>query len=258
MLALPRIPTQKGNDGRALVAGFLALFLVGSSLAWSKDKGSTAESPKLPFLHDLDVALKAAKSSGKPLYVAFAAVWCPHCRQMKRETLRDPRVVAMADDFVWVMVDIDRNLSTAQDYGVEGVPQIFLLDPEGTVRVRLQGVVEPQDLQDHLSRFLEELSEPAATVPAEPTHTTHGPQSSLIYTPKGYRGLSICFSHVGYGPLRLNSLSPFQALRLGIRPRTPSTLTKGLYQARGTATWVNVWALDQDVNAMDNEYFLDF
>jgi Protein of unknown function (DUF3187) len=58
-------------------------------------------------------------------------------------------------------------------------------------------------------------------------------------------------ANVGYGPLHLYSQSPFQALRLGILPTTPSTLPRGRHEVRATATWVNIWAREADA-------FLDF
>ena len=66
----------------------------------------------------------------------------------------------------------------------------------------------------------------------------------LTWKPTGYRAKSICFSHVGYGPLRLGSQSPFQSLRLSIVPRTPSTLGRGQWEVRGALTWANIWATE--------------
>jgi hypothetical protein len=45
--------------------------------------------------------------------------------------------------------------------------------------------------------------------------------------------------------LNLRSQSPFQSLRLGILPRTPSTLARGEHQVRVGATWANVWANEE-------------
>lgn len=59
------------------------------------------------------------------------------------------------------------------------------------------------------------------------------------------------FNHIGYGPLDLESQSPLQSLRLGIRPRTPSSLRKGQTDLHGSATWVNVWSRNQN-------YLLDY
>jgi hypothetical protein len=48
---------------------------------------------------------------------------------------------------------------------------------------------------------------------------------------------------VGYGLLNIRVQSAYQSLRLGILPRTPSTLGRGEHQLRIGATWSNIWAI---------------
>jgi thiol-disulfide isomerase/thioredoxin len=215
------------------------------SSTWSAGRG-----PRIAFGDDLEAALAQAKADGKPVMVAWMAAWCPLCREMKRKAFRDPAVVEILDRFVTVLVDIDRSFSLAKQYDVAAVPEVSLFDAAGNRVERLEGLMSGADLREHLERFLQEQEE-GTTAPAEPVVEVHGPLSSLIETPKGYRGKSICFSNVGYGPLNLASQSPLQSLRLGIRPRTPSTLTKGQFNLRGTATWVNIWGNEDD-------HFLDY
>ena len=218
---------------------------------------AAARRPTLPFSNDLQSTLEEAKASGKPVVISFVAVWCPVCARMKRETFRDPAVLAVADDFLWVRVDIDRNLSTARQYGIDAVPEMHLLDSAGQTRARLLGLRTGPELQAILTRSLEGLT-PEARQGELAAPGTDGLRSELIWSPKGYRGLSICFSNVGYGPLRLESQSPFQSLRLGLRPRTPSTLADDQWQVRAALTWVNTWALDREFDSPDNLFFLDY
>lgn len=81
-----------------------------------------------------------------------------------------------------------------------------------------------------------------------------GVRADLQLTPSGYRSLSICYSHVGYGPMRLTSQSPFQSPRLGFLPRSPSTLSKRQAEVRLSGTWVNLWANGLE----EGTYFLDY
>ena len=240
---------------RTMILVVLMLLCLNSpSLAPAADRR-----PTLPFSNKLESTLDAAKASGKPVVVSFVAVWCPVCARMKREAFRDPVVMALSDEFLWVRVDIDRSLSTARQYGIDAVPEIHLLDSEGQTRAKLVGLLTGPELQEILTRFLDNLKLPPEAEPGELVGPgTDGLRSDLIWSPKGYRGLSICFSHVGYGPLRLDSQSPFQSLRLGIRPRTPSTLADDQWQVRAALTWVNIWALDEAFDSPDNEFFLDY
>ncbi len=66
--------------------------------------------------------------------------------------------------------------------------------------------------------------------------------------PERYRSLAGCSSKVGYGPLRVESQSPFQSLRLVFTPKLPSTLARGRWEVNGGLTWANIWAKDRAEN----------
>lgn len=73
----------------------------------------------------------------------------------------------------------------------------------------------------------------------------------------GYRERANCLSQVGYGPLNLPSQSPFQGLRAGVRPRTPSTLARGRREVQATATWTSLWSVDDDSGELGRDFFID-
>jgi hypothetical protein len=58
--------------------------------------------------------------------------------------------------------------------------------------------------------------------------------------------------HVGLGPMNLPSQAPGQVLRLGLRPRTPSTLARHQREIWWTETFANIFAFEQ------NDYLLDY
>jgi thiol-disulfide isomerase/thioredoxin len=232
------------------------------SLPAVADEGRVAKRDSaIAFGSDLDEALEDAKAAGKPVFLAFGAVWCPVCRRMEEQTLLEAPVQAFADAFVWVKIDIDRNRALAQEWEVEATPTIYLLDPEGSARRKIVGGASADELAALLQAFLDDLGE-AKPEAADAGEEMVFERTQLTMTPQGYRGKSICFSHVGYGPLSVRSQSAFQSLRLGILPRTPSTLGRGQHQIRAGATWANTWANDDAAFDPDQgqygEYFLDF
>jgi len=232
-----------------------AILLAGSALAVTTAGWAKADPSGIEFDGRLEPALERAEAEGKPVVIFFYTSWCPVCTRMKRETFRAPELARLADRFVWARVDIDRALSTARDYGVEATPTTFVLDASGGRRMRLLGLQTATELRDSLEWFLERLDEPAGESIDAPTR---GNGSELTWLPRGYRSNAICFSNVGYGPLALHAQSPFQSLRLAMRPRAPSTLGKGQFQLRGTTTWVNLWNVDDPApQGEEARFFLD-
>lgn len=200
------------------------------------DRGSNA----IEFVGDLDSALEQAKETGKPVFLAFGAAWCPVCRHLQEVTLREPQVEALAGDFVWAKIDTDRKPSLALEWNVEAIPTIFLLDSDGTPRQQIVGEASADELAAILRSFLDS---PAKAPQAGAIATSTFPHTTLTQTPQGFRGKSTCFSQVGFGPLNVRSQSPFQSLRLGILPHTPSTLGRGENQVRASVTWANIWSV---------------
>jgi len=241
------------RHAKIVIAAFIAvfsilLFLTGLVFAAHPDKVTP-----IKFSDNLKEGFARAHVSGKPVAVAIFALWCPYCREMRETTMRVPEVVEAAKAFEWVFIDIDRNMTLARQYDVRAIPTFLLFDPDGNQRSRIVGKIGPVEFRRYLLEFIgklektedREVPEPSAIAP-------DNSNTPLQLTPDGFRGRSICFSHVGYGPIKLQSQSPFQALRLGMIPLTPSTLSRGQKEVRGAASWVNIW------NVSEGEYLFDY
>lgn len=212
------------------------------STATIASQEQNASSPLDSVVRGLERTLETARNSNQRAVVVFGAIWCAPCREFRAKTLPNPEVVAALDGYVFGVVDIDRHPDIAREYGVVATPTIVLFDADGTVLAKLQGDSGPATFASLLRGDWE--GGDSADFPSNAT--------SLIWTPSGFRGESICFSHVGYGPLRVSSQSIGNALRLSLEPRTPSTLLEGQYEVRWTETLTNYWAFSED------QYRLDF
>lgn len=195
----------------------------------------------------MEQALAAAKQTGLPVVVVFGAVWCPACRRFQERTLTAPEVRSLAASFHWVYVDIDRNVSLARDYRVNATPCTVVLRPDGTQITAASGAFKASTFRAFLDSVRGHAAPDSTGVPElegqDPTR--------LTWSPKGFRGLGLCFSHVGYGPLNLPSQAPAQVLRLGLQPRTPSTLTHRQFELTWTETFANVFAFEEDDFRLD-------
>jgi len=244
-----------GGRARALRTISLAVCVGASSVLAAGGSGG----PAVALGDSLADAREAAASSGRPIVVIFGAVWCPVCREMRDVTLRAPEVTALADAFEWVGIDVDRNLSLAVEYGVEATPTLLVLAPDGTPVRKVVGGPAPERLAEILAAAQALVASGRSVLDDSDGGFDH---RDITITPDGFRGTSICFSHVGYGPLMLRSQSPFQSLRLALAPRAPSTLARGQWEVRAATTWANVWAVEEAVfdpgDGEFGEYMLDY
>jgi hypothetical protein len=204
-----------------------------------------AAAPSLPWQKNYEVARAEARRLQKPLVVYFHTARCPWCKRMARQTLRAERLGQVVDKYVWARVDIDRQLTLARKRGVEAAPDVQILLPDGRIAARCIGYVPPEDLRQFLHtnrRYVARVVNGEAELAAQEHRRETEQRGDIVFVPGGFRGRSICFSHVGYGPLHLSPQSPLVSLRLGLHPHPPSTLAEGEWALHWTETWVNLWS----------------
>lgn len=86
--------------------------------------------------------LALASREHKLVLVNFTADWCRYCRKMKKETYTDPQVAAyLAENFVPVMVDTERDRRLQYQYGASSLPTIWFLKSTGERITKLPGFV---------------------------------------------------------------------------------------------------------------------
>jgi thioredoxin-like negative regulator of GroEL len=96
-------------------------------------KASAAPSREvLPFLEDdYPRALAEAKRTGRPLFVDAWAPWCHSCQSMRAFVLTDASLAPLAEEFVWLAIDTDReqNAAFVAAFPSESWPTLWVIDP---------------------------------------------------------------------------------------------------------------------------------
>jgi thiol:disulfide interchange protein DsbD len=80
----------------------------------------------------LDHVMEKARTEHKPVVMVFSAGWCVPCKKFVRDAFSNARVKGLLDRCVLLAIDTDEEPELSKRMGVEGLPDIRFLNPEGT------------------------------------------------------------------------------------------------------------------------------
>ncbi|MDV2966204.1 DsbE family thiol:disulfide interchange protein [Nitratireductor aquimarinus] len=163
----------------ALAAVFLMQLFSGrdTSLVPSALIGRDAPQTDLPPLEGMSLpGLSSEAFAGKITLVNVWGSWCLPCRQehpLLMELARDGRFVIAGLNYKdkpenarrflgdlgnpYDAIGVDQNGRAAIDWGVYGVPETFLVGPEGRIRYKHVGPFTPESVQNDLMPEIEKL-----------------------------------------------------------------------------------------------------
>src|SRR6476620_1912411 len=102
------------------------------------------------WITSLDDAQKMALVSNKFILVDFWATWCGPCKKMEMDSWNQPQVAEILQNYVTVKVDIDLYQEIARKYGIESIPNMFILDGNGKVVYSFLGYQDADQLKNEL------------------------------------------------------------------------------------------------------------
>jgi cytochrome c biogenesis protein CcmG/thiol:disulfide interchange protein DsbE len=165
----------------ALFAGLLAAFAIGlrhdPHLLPSALIDRPAPDFALPGLYETTHGLGRDDLGGHIALVNFFASWCAPCREEHQELMaltRRPGVRldgiaykdkpedsrAFLDRFgnPYGRIGVDRNGTTAIDFGVYGVPETYVVAASGRIRYRHVGPLTADDVKEKILPLIERIS----------------------------------------------------------------------------------------------------
>lgn len=87
----------------------------------------------LPFIEDdYPRALAEARAKNKPIFVDAWAPWCHSCQSLRNYVLNDPSLAPLADDYVWLSIDTekDENAAFVAKFTHDALPTLWVIAPE--------------------------------------------------------------------------------------------------------------------------------
>jgi len=141
------------------------------------DPAAVPTASTIAFVESCAAGRRLADATGKPLLLIFRAAWCRWSAAFTQQTLGDPAIVALSEQFVCVQVDADRDATVCERYGVTQFPTVLVLAPNDRELTRRSGHALAADLQPVLRRVLTpeqmarvkpEVPKPATAIGIEP------------------------------------------------------------------------------------------
>ena len=113
---------------------------------------------KVAWESDMPAALERARNEGKPVLVNFYADWCVWCKRLESTTLRDAKVASVLQNKV---VPLSLNVEgdgkeLSNEYQVDGLPTIIVLDSGGREIGRIPGYMPPDSFLKRVEDFIQQ------------------------------------------------------------------------------------------------------
>ena len=113
----------------------------------------------LQWIEDHDKGYAKASENKKPMVMVLYADWCGWCKKMLNNTVNDPRIQKLWNEFVWVKVNSDKEKEYKEFYEQKGYPMVVMTDAEGEIINRFEGFRDARIFRHELNKALKIFKE---------------------------------------------------------------------------------------------------
>lgn len=130
---------------------------------------------------DLELAMRHAANSGKPVLVHFYGDNCPPCRMLEKKAFRDPQLIeALNSQVIPVRINAERDLKTALRMRVNRWPTDVYLFPNGDEIYRNVSNQDPAVYEKIVAKVAEKNAQRSSTSIANPIPSTQAIPNALV------------------------------------------------------------------------------
>ena len=131
---------------RYVLISAVIMFIALTSAVYSVDFENNSISG-LNITTDVDGAFDISQNENKTLAIIFDQDSCVYCEMLKDDVLSNPDVQKqLNENFVVVLVDINKNPEIAAKYDVYGTPTVQFVDSNGQEINKIEGFVDSNEL----------------------------------------------------------------------------------------------------------------
>jgi thiol-disulfide isomerase/thioredoxin/YHS domain-containing protein len=114
---------------------------------------ATPSTDGIRWTAEVDEALRLSQKYHVPVLLHFSSDNCPPCRLLEQRAFKNQGVIkAVHDDYIPVLINVDKNRALAQKYSVQQWPTDILLNSDGEVIHRGVSPQDPKRYQDMLAQ----------------------------------------------------------------------------------------------------------
>jgi len=106
------------------------------------------------WFFDLDEAKLIASRTHKKIFIDFMASWCGPCKMMDRDVFHTEEFLELGKKMVFCKVDIDLNPALAEQFGVNAIPNMFVIRPDGSVVGSVLGYVPASEFVPQIQNLV--------------------------------------------------------------------------------------------------------